>query len=34
MMCLAVGQQLLGIASERRRIRYARAHLRGLIAYH
>jgi hypothetical protein len=31
LICLAVAQQLLGIASERRWIRYARAHLTGLF---
>jgi hypothetical protein len=31
LMCLAVAQQLLGIASERRWIRYARAHLGGMF---
>jgi DDE family transposase len=33
LMCLAVAQQLLGIASERRWIRYARAHLMGMFPY-
>jgi hypothetical protein len=33
LVCLAVAQHLLGIASERRRIRYARAHLTGLFPY-
>jgi hypothetical protein len=33
LICLAVAQQLLGIASERRWIRYARAHLSGLFPY-
>ena len=33
LLCLAVAQQLLGIASERRWIRYARAHLAGLFPY-
>ena len=32
-LCVAVAQQLLGIASERRWIRYARRHLRGLFPY-
>jgi hypothetical protein len=31
--CLAVAQHLLGIASERRWIRYARAHLTGMFPY-
>lgn len=31
LLCLAVAQELLGIASERRWIRYARAHLTGLF---
>ena len=31
--CLAVAQQLLGIASERRWIRYARAHLAGMFPH-
>jgi DDE family transposase len=31
LVCLAVAQQLLGIASERRWIRYARSHLAGLF---
>lgn len=33
LVCLAVAQHLLGIASERRWIRYARAHLTGLFPY-
>jgi hypothetical protein len=33
LICLAVAQQLLGIASERRWIRYARAHLAGMFPY-
>ncbi len=33
LICLAVAQQLLGVASERRWVRYARAHLRGLFPY-
>ena len=33
LICLAVAQQLLGIASERRWIRYARTHLLGLFPY-
>ena len=33
LMCLAVAQHLLGIASERRWIRYARAHLAGMFPY-
>jgi hypothetical protein len=31
LICLAVAQQLLSIASERRWIRYARAHLAGMF---
>ena len=31
LLCLAVAQHLLGIASERRWIRYARAHLAGMF---
>jgi hypothetical protein len=33
LMCLAVAQHLLGIASERLWIRYARAHLTGMFPY-
>ena len=33
LICLAVAQHLLGIASERRWIRYARAHLAGMFPY-
>lgn len=33
LICLAVAQQLLGIASERRWVRFARAQLRGLFPY-
>jgi DDE family transposase len=33
LICLAVAQQLLGIASDRRWIRFARAHLGGLFPY-
>jgi hypothetical protein len=33
LICLAVAQQLLGIASDRRWIRFARAHLSGLFPY-
>lgn len=33
LICLAVAQQLLGIASERRWIRYARVHLAGMFPY-
>ena len=32
-VCLAVAQQLLGIASERRRIRHARKHLAGMFPF-
>ena len=33
LLCLAVAQELLGIASERRWIRYARAHLTGMFPH-
>src|SRR6266516_4228817 len=33
LICLAVAQHLLAVSSERRWVRYARSHLRGLFPY-